>query len=535
MSALRELRLPLLVIAAQLVVLSTGGADHFKDDAYISLQYAANLVAGQGLVFNPGELVEGFTNPLWTLIGALVLALGLPPVGTLKVLGAMCAVGLVISAWRALADADASPFARVAGPTLAAACVALPYWALSGMETVAYAWAVLEGTRRFALALRDGRARSLSGAAAFGVATLLRPEALALFGLAAAVNLLFRMPRGVPEWRAAAIAGAVYAAPVGAWQCVRLGYYGAWLPNTFYAKVGGGDRVLQRGLDYLAASSLETPILGLALGAAIGWVLLRRADRPTSDALLWCTLPAFHLAYVVRVGGDYMDIGRFIVPALPLLVVAWALATDRAPRVRLATGLLALGLGLTPYAFKSVASEPDPQLARYLVAGGWIGEHAPADALVATPAVGAVGYLGQRRVLDMLGIIDPVIARWRDPTVQLVGAAAGHDRAHPAYVLERRPDIVLLANIWVRGERLTPESLTRNQHLLYATDRFLLGDPAFLGQGYDVVNWPLPHGRWLGAAVRRDSAMHPAHASYTGPAGAELIGPPPANERDSDH
>ena len=34
------------------------------DDTYISLRYAQNLVAGHGLVFNPGERVEGLRGHL---------------------------------------------------------------------------------------------------------------------------------------------------------------------------------------------------------------------------------------------------------------------------------------------------------------------------------------------------------------------------------------------------------------------------------------------------------------------------------------
>lgn len=37
---------------------------HPLDDAYISYRYALNLVAGHGLVYNPGEYVEGYTNLL---------------------------------------------------------------------------------------------------------------------------------------------------------------------------------------------------------------------------------------------------------------------------------------------------------------------------------------------------------------------------------------------------------------------------------------------------------------------------------------
>src|SRR5262245_54883150 len=37
------------------------------DDAYISYRFARNLARGLGLVYNPGERVEGYTNFLWTV------------------------------------------------------------------------------------------------------------------------------------------------------------------------------------------------------------------------------------------------------------------------------------------------------------------------------------------------------------------------------------------------------------------------------------------------------------------------------------
>ena len=40
------------------------------DDAYISLRYARNLVEGHGLVWNPGEAVEGYSNLAWVLVAA---------------------------------------------------------------------------------------------------------------------------------------------------------------------------------------------------------------------------------------------------------------------------------------------------------------------------------------------------------------------------------------------------------------------------------------------------------------------------------
>ena len=41
-----------------------------QDDAFISFRYARNLATGHGLVWNPGERVEGYTNFLWTLLMA---------------------------------------------------------------------------------------------------------------------------------------------------------------------------------------------------------------------------------------------------------------------------------------------------------------------------------------------------------------------------------------------------------------------------------------------------------------------------------
>ena len=47
------------------------------DDDFIVYRCARNLVSGQGLVFEPGQRVEGFTCPLWALLVAAGLACGL--------------------------------------------------------------------------------------------------------------------------------------------------------------------------------------------------------------------------------------------------------------------------------------------------------------------------------------------------------------------------------------------------------------------------------------------------------------------------
>ena len=46
-----------------------------QDDAFISFRYAQNFIQGNGLVFNKGEVVEGISNPLWTLMLAFGMSL----------------------------------------------------------------------------------------------------------------------------------------------------------------------------------------------------------------------------------------------------------------------------------------------------------------------------------------------------------------------------------------------------------------------------------------------------------------------------
>jgi hypothetical protein len=52
------------------------------DDMMISMRYARNLAHGNGLVWNVGERVEGYTNFLWTLFMAVVHVFPVPDATT---------------------------------------------------------------------------------------------------------------------------------------------------------------------------------------------------------------------------------------------------------------------------------------------------------------------------------------------------------------------------------------------------------------------------------------------------------------------
>src|SRR4051812_32424347 len=192
------------------------------DDAWIGLRAVANLLAGEGLVFNPGERVEGVTNVGWLLLLAPFARLSSPPFAA-KLLG-LAGLGLTLfllyRAAAGLAERTASGLLPAGVVLLAAANADLVSFSLLGMETAALA-AVL--TAMLGITVRESAwglaALPFLGAFAF----LLHPEAILVVpALAVLAGFDRRLRRGL----------GIYAALLAGITLLRWRYYGALLPNT---------------------------------------------------------------------------------------------------------------------------------------------------------------------------------------------------------------------------------------------------------------------------------------------------------------
>ena len=76
----------LSVIVAIFVVHSLS-LNFTQDNVFISYRYVKNFINGQGLVFNPGERVEGYTNFLWIILLSIFAKFGLDIEVVSKILG----------------------------------------------------------------------------------------------------------------------------------------------------------------------------------------------------------------------------------------------------------------------------------------------------------------------------------------------------------------------------------------------------------------------------------------------------------------
>lgn len=464
---------PPLLLLALAVGLLCGHSLLFNfvtDDAFISFVYARNLARHGELVFNLGERVEGYTNFLWTLLLALGLRLGVPAEVAARVLGTLCgAATLVVCALalrRMRAPAPNAPAAAEAPLTpadtlpafLLAGIPGYACWSSGGLETQLFTLLTTLGAITY-LGRPDAPQGAPPRASAlwFGLGALTRPEGLLFFALTALHHLLAALRRrrlpfsSRAEWTWIGLF-LLLTVPHLIWR--RL-YYGDFLPNTFYIKTAGVGGAWQQGGYYLLQFARQTKLPLLLLPAAL---LVVRGGPGRRLCLYALTLTAPFLLYVASVGGDFMGLHRFLMPIVPIWVLAGsagilALLSRLPLAARLSAVAALLGLhGLNTWAVDRHALTfigadrgiDTPGYLRHYTAdraaiGKWLGQHVQPDDYQVVGGAGAQVYYAGIRALDSFGLSDWYVAH----KVPAVSSRPGHQKFAPlAYVLSRNPTIL---------------------------------------------------------------------------------------------
>ena len=282
------------------------------DDAFISFRYVRNLLEGHGLVFNPGEYVEGYSNFLWVLeLAALWGVLGIRPEQAAPWLSVACTAGtLAAMLWWVAGTPGLRHRGWVAWMALGLVCSSATFavWTSGGgLETRQFTFFVVLAV--VCLSLYRHRLQGLVAASfSLAAAAYTRPEgpliAACCFGWFV-VQRLVETGRLHPDRRLVRelvwLVGP-FVVLVAAHFLFRYAYYGEWLPNTYYAK--HIRPWYEAGFRYLLTATLET---GLYLLLPLAFFALRtrwQARRELAYALpLVCIVP--HMAYLMRIGGDH--------------------------------------------------------------------------------------------------------------------------------------------------------------------------------------------------------------------------------------
>ena len=305
------------------------------DDAMISARYAWNLAQGYGLVWNPGEYVEGYTNLLMTLFMSMIMAITNDKRLSLFIVHLSGVVIMLAIAYATMRVADhisanETEWHQKWLRALTFACVLfyypLAYWTLMGMETgLLTLLLVLSVLSALKYARRPTPFPLFFTALFLGLAYLTRPDAV----IAAILIFLFifyeTYQYSKPDRPSIAIllaAIAVYALFIVGMQIFRTSYYGETLPNTYYLKATGWPLItrIRNGILFVIPF-VQTTLLALVLMVA-SLLLGPKTQQIRRQKLLLIILAIAYIYYQIWIGGDaFPPYWRIMVPTIPLVLV----------------------------------------------------------------------------------------------------------------------------------------------------------------------------------------------------------------------
>ena len=388
------------------------------DDASITYRYARNLSYGNGLVYNPGEYIQGSTTPLYTLLLALLgslLGAAAIPVGSFV----LALAADVINTWLLFRIAR-----RLLRHDLAALALALVFLlqplrlnvAGGGMETsllitclLAMLDAYLAGGRLYLTALFAA------------LAVLIRLDAaLAVIPVLAHALWKYRL-RAIPP----ILLGLLLLVPWFTWAAW---YFGSPIPHSILAKMAAYHDSSPAAALIFLFTFLGTGTVGpyhnlwLVLPGLIGAVFLLILGliwsiREGHELLL---VSAYPLLYALVMASQHapMFFTWYYLPLMPgllLLFFAGLLKLSRslgAKQQRLIITLASAALLLTPALLmhwlpgwadtreiEGLYHQASVQAKPLLRPGDW----------VLAPDIGTIGWdLDQARILDPIGLVSPI-------------------------------------------------------------------------------------------------------------------------------
>ncbi len=280
------------------------------DDAFISLRVVDNFVNGHGLVYNLGERVQVFTHPLWLFLLSVGYFLTREPYFTTIAISLLCSLAAVA----VVVKMSPSRWAAFLALLILSLSNAFVDYATSGLENpLTYLLVALFFFFYFKFPAPTSRQLFLlSMIASLAAVNRLDTFAFFLFPLLTLWLQAFHKKQAL-LWLAAG------QWPILLWEGFSIIYYGFSFPNTYYAKLGTGipaGELVTQGLYYFLNSLKKDPLTLIVIFAVLLFLILTAREKR------WHLLSAglgilLYLAYILKIGGDFMS-GRFF--AAPLLV-----------------------------------------------------------------------------------------------------------------------------------------------------------------------------------------------------------------------
>jgi hypothetical protein len=417
------------------------------EDGLIIARMSRNLAEGSGLVFNEGTRASAATSPLFAAAAGLLCRLGLAPIASAKILGALAGAAGVCVLYQWLRR-ETAPLLALPGALLYALFPPAVAYSVGGMETSLYTLVCFLALVRSA-ADRHGEALAWGAAA-----VVIRPDgliALAVVGVFAAWAWRTPGTRKRTGWGL-----AMAAALLGTAVLAHHAYYGTWVPHTMSAKgIAYNVDPWANTVWYLRRMLLSQPY-GLPVYAlAVIGVLCKRRWRRWTPLIGWYAL--YHAAFFARAPlfSWYLQ-----PPLIVLAAFAGATIADAATWVHrrfsispaitggaVATCIVILSIpaGLIYGSTRRVYQEHEEAVR--MAAGAWLNRTARTHDLVFTESLGYVGFYCRNPIVDWPGLAVPEVA----PMLESRGLRGRRLAGYREVIREYHPEwLVLRTTEWDR-------------------------------------------------------------------------------------
>jgi hypothetical protein len=389
------------------------------DDSWIHQTFARNLALRGEWSFIPGQLSGGSTAPLWSALLAIGFWLRLSPYIWTYFLG-----GLVLFCLAFYAEASMHSLVQEYRGVIpwVGLLVAFEWhlvWAsVSGMETILHA---LIAFLLLMLLIKRYSNWLFLGALA-GISVWVRPDGVTFLG-----PIIFTILFSLSNWKirvralfSALFGFAIFFLPYLVFNLVLAD---TAFPTTFYAKQAEYSNwqaglILQR-MGEGALQLLTGPGIILLPGELItAWWALRNKNWEFIAAILWVI--GYIGIYLFRLPA-YQH-GRYLMPVMPIyffigLYGFYLAYLNKSAQKRfwwLIKTAWGSALALVCVAFWFLGMQSYSQDVRIIESemvdtAKWVAIHIPGKALIATHDVGALGYFGNHKLVDMAGLISPEV------------------------------------------------------------------------------------------------------------------------------
>lgn len=421
----------LIMLEGLSAVLYLGTAEQLGfplDDAWIHQTYARNLGLHRLMAFSPNQPSTGSTSPGWTTLLAAGYLLRAPFFQWAYTWGSIFAIASAFIAAR-LSQSYFGSFRRAA--IVAVICIIewhLAWAALSGMEVSLFTFLTL----LILLSLHHNLSPFWI-ALLIGLTFLVRPEGI-IFAFIYGLKLLY-INRGNLRQFLIAIGAftGIFLIVISPWVIFNLIYNGRPFPSTISSKFMqyGYPWSLWNSLKYLLKVFiyfLDGPLMLLMPGVAM--VIYNAFPQRKTELYYPVTWLLLLIGlYAVALPAIYHH-GRYLMPLIPIFVIFGIegfvkilekLAKDSPlrPGAWLGFGAMVIALwinGASTFALQiRLLTEDHMQAAR------WVDANAPRDAIIGTHDIGIVGYVTQRQIVDLAGLVTPEIIPIMNDQPKLAG------------------------------------------------------------------------------------------------------------------